>query len=98
MSSGQGLRLRGFQPEVVTLGDGVTERDLLVHDEEDENLAYLLSRLTPPDFPMPLGVFRRSSFLPYEQGVHAQIAEARRREGAGDLLDLIHRGDTWEVP
>ena len=31
----KGIRLNGLHPEVVTIGeDGVTEADLLVHDEE----------------------------------------------------------------
>ena len=29
----RGIRLRDYQPEVVTLGNGVTEADILVHDE-----------------------------------------------------------------
>ena len=32
----KGIRLNGHQPEVVTIGEnGVTEADLLVHDETD---------------------------------------------------------------
>src|SRR3954447_3222838 len=40
----QGIRLNGLNPEVVTLGNGVTHDDLLVHDEraEEPSLAYLL--------------------------------------------------------
>ncbi|MCH7720216.1 MAG: 2-oxoacid:ferredoxin oxidoreductase subunit beta, partial [Planctomycetes bacterium] len=51
----KGIRLNGFVPEVVTLGDGITEDDLLFHDEraEDASLAYLLSRMHYPHFPEP---------------------------------------------
>ena len=43
----KGIRLRGLHPEVVQLGDGVSEDDLLVHDEEadDPYLALILSRM-----------------------------------------------------
>jgi len=56
----KGIRLNGMEPEVVTLGNGVTEADLLVHDEsaKEPSLAYLLSRMRQPDFPEPIGVFR----------------------------------------
>ena len=57
----KGIRLRGLHPEVVTIGqDGVTEADLLVHDEhaEDPYLALMLSRMFWPDFPVPVGVLR----------------------------------------
>ena len=57
----KGIRLNGLQPEVVTIGeDGVTEADLLVHDEhaEDPHLAFMLSRMYWPEFPVPVGVLR----------------------------------------
>src|SRR5205823_6204119 len=43
----KGIRVRDFEPEVVTLGHGVTEKDLLVHDESSESStrAYVLSHL-----------------------------------------------------
>ena len=56
----KGIRLRGLHPEVVQLGNGVTEEDLLVHDEkaEDPYLAFMLSRMFYPEFPVPVGVLR----------------------------------------
>ena len=46
-----GIRLNGLTPEVVTLGNGITFDDLLIHDEraEDPTLGFLLSRLIFPD-------------------------------------------------
>ena len=52
----KGIRLNGLHPEVVTIGeDGITEADLLVHDEhaEDPYLALILSRMFWPEFPVP---------------------------------------------
>src|SRR2546426_11734234 len=46
----RGIRLRGVHPEAVTLGEnGVTESDLLVHNETalEPTLAYLLTRMNP---------------------------------------------------
>ena len=42
----KGIRLRGHQPEVVTIGEnGITEADLLVHDEQaDEPLPRVHAR------------------------------------------------------
>ena len=58
----KGIRLSGLRPEVVQLGNGITEADLLVHDEtaEDPTLAYLLSRMWWPEFPVPVGIHLRS--------------------------------------
>ncbi|MHC4548980.1 MAG: 2-oxoacid:ferredoxin oxidoreductase subunit beta [Planctomycetota bacterium] len=95
----QGIRVKGFFPDVVSLGSGgVGEDEVLVHDETDGSLAYLLSRLGPPEFPTPMGIFRRKpGRVPLERGIHSQALEARARLEAGDLMQLIHAGDVWSV-
>ncbi|MCK6547780.1 2-oxoacid:ferredoxin oxidoreductase subunit beta [Myxococcota bacterium] len=96
----KGIRLNGFRPEVVELGvDGVTEKDILVYDEREESgaLAYLLSRLEPPEFPVPIGVFRAVDRPPYEQLVKGQMTEAEKKRGKGNIFELIRSGETWTV-
>jgi 2-oxoglutarate ferredoxin oxidoreductase subunit beta len=94
----KGIRLgSGLHPEVVQLGKGIGEADLLVHDEQDPTLAYFLSRMGPPDFPTPIGVFRAVDRPRYEEAMESQIAAARTRLGEGDLDALLNRGDTWDV-
>jgi 2-oxoglutarate/2-oxoacid ferredoxin oxidoreductase subunit beta len=85
----------GLRPEVVTLGGEISERDLLVHDERDPTLAYLLSRMGPPDFPTPLGVFLALTRDTYEDALAGQLAASRGP--APDLDALFARGDTWVV-
>ncbi|MGD9762464.1 MAG: 2-oxoacid:ferredoxin oxidoreductase subunit beta [Candidatus Binatia bacterium] len=92
----KGIRLNGQRLEVVTLGGDITENDLLVHDEQDAALAFLLSSM-PAEFPTPLGVFRAVQRPTYDQAIHAQIAQAREKQGEGDLNALFAQGDTWEV-
>jgi 2-oxoglutarate ferredoxin oxidoreductase subunit beta len=58
-NSDRGIRLNGFRPEVVELGNGITEEDLVVHDETSSHLAYVLSSMAYPEFPEPMGVIRR---------------------------------------
>jgi 2-oxoglutarate ferredoxin oxidoreductase subunit beta len=97
----KGIRLRGLALEVVSLGNGVTEADLLVHDEKNPNPAYafLLSRMeTEPGFPTPIGVLRAVDDAPrYEDLVANQIAQVQAKKGAGNLAGLLHEGDVWEV-
>ncbi len=96
----KGIRLKGLHPEVVTIGEnGVTEADLLVHDEEAEDpyLAYMLSRMWYPDFPVPVGVLRKVARPTHDQLVVGQIEDAVARQGAGDLDKLILAGETWKV-
>ena len=81
----KGIRLNGMEPEVVELGKGITEDDLLFHDEKapEPTLAYLLSRMRHPEFPEPIGVFRCVDRPRYDEMVNEQIEpgdqRARRR-------------------
>jgi 2-oxoglutarate ferredoxin oxidoreductase subunit beta len=92
----KGIRLRDFRPEVVTIGGDVTEADLLVHDETNPSLAYLLSRMGPPAFPTPIGVFAAVERPCYEEAVAAQIVAAKQK-GKADVRALLHGGETWVV-
>jgi len=94
----KGIRLNGMQPEVVELGKGISEDDLLFHDEKatEPTLAYLLSRMSQPDFPEPIGVFRAIDAPRYEERLAEQIAAAQKK-GKGDLQNLFTSGETWTV-
>jgi 2-oxoglutarate ferredoxin oxidoreductase subunit beta len=95
----KGIRVRGSIPEIVTVGEnGVVEGDILVHDETAPvSTSFLLSRLAPPEFPTPIGVFRCVETDAYEDLVTAQIRGAVERKGRGDLAALLRAGDTWTV-
>ena len=96
----KGIRLRGLHPEVVTIGEnGVTEADLLVHDEaaEEPYLALMLSRMFWPDFPVPVGVFRAINRPTHDQLIEGQLATAVARAGEGDLDTVLNGGETWTV-
>ncbi|MEI8254721.1 MAG: 2-oxoacid:ferredoxin oxidoreductase subunit beta [Deltaproteobacteria bacterium] len=95
----KGIRMNGLDLEVVTLGD-VTEKDLIVHDENHPNPAYafLLSRMDGmPGFPTPIGVLRAVQAPAFEDDMNAQLARIQAQKGRGDLGKLLRRGDTWEV-
>jgi 2-oxoglutarate ferredoxin oxidoreductase subunit beta len=94
----RGIRLGpGLRPEVVTLGGGIEEKDLLLHDEHNPAVAFLLSRMGPPGFPTPLGVFYSDVRPTYETVANQQIEAARAKLGEGDVDVLLNRGDTWVV-
>ena len=92
----KGIRLRDYRPEVVTLGGEITEKDLLVHDERNPGLAYLLSRMGPPEFPTPIGVFTVVDRPCYEEALGAQVAAAKQKSKA-DVRALLNAGETWVV-
>jgi len=87
--------------EVVQLGNGITESDLIVHDAHHPrpSYAFLLSHMEHrPGFPTPIGVFRAWDDLPrYEDVIKDQIQEVITKRGAGNLGKLLSAGDIWEV-
>ena len=96
----KGIRMDGLDLEVVALGNGITEKDLIIHDERHLNPAYafLLSRMDgTPGFPTPLGVLRAIDAPRYEAGMNEQVRLAIQKKGQGDLTKLLRAGDTWEV-
>ncbi len=94
----KGIRLTADgKPEVVELGKGITEDDLLFHDEHDEKLAFVLSRMRYPKFPEPMGVFYSIKDDCYEDLLEEQVNAAIDKRGQGDLESLLYSGETWEV-
>ncbi|MEX2026463.1 MAG: 2-oxoacid:ferredoxin oxidoreductase subunit beta [Pirellulaceae bacterium] len=95
----KGIRLNGTEPEIVELGKGIKEDDLLFHDEKapTATLAYLLSRMQHPSMPTPIGVFRDVDAPKYDVELGKQVDAARAKRGEGDMNALFNSGDTWTV-
>jgi 2-oxoglutarate/2-oxoacid ferredoxin oxidoreductase subunit beta len=96
----RGLRMnpQKLRLEVVTVGqDGVTEQDILVHDETNPNLALMLARMPFGEFPVALGVLYARETEPYDARLHQQLRASQERAGKGDLKKLLNSGETWTV-
>ena len=97
----RGLRLKpgALELEPVTIGDGgVTEADLLVHDETNRPLAMLLAAMDPPGLPVAMGVLYCDPAPTFDARVHDQIKTATAKAGKnGDIDALLRRGHTWTV-
>jgi 2-oxoglutarate ferredoxin oxidoreductase subunit beta len=91
----KGIKLgAGGRLEVVALGGGTTETDILLHDETNRPLAYMLAHL---ENPTPIGVFHAEVRPAYEDAMAKQVDMARQKLGDGDLNALLNRGETWVV-
>jgi len=96
----KGLRMdpKSLSLEVVTLGEhGITEDDVLVHDETNRLQAMMLASLRPTEFPMVLGVLYAAPAPTYGEQLREQVEDVRRKKGAADLNALIRKGRTWVV-
>ncbi|HVW28930.1 MAG TPA: 2-oxoacid:ferredoxin oxidoreductase subunit beta [Polyangiaceae bacterium] len=96
----RGLRIdaRTLALEVVTLGEnGVTEKDILVHDETNPIIATMLARMPAAQFPVAMGVLYAVERPTYEGALVVQEKRARERLGIGSVEKLLHSGETWTV-
>ena len=95
----KGIRLHGTKPEIVDLNEGgVSEDDLLFHDETDEALAQILARMRYPDMPEPVGVFHAENQACYEQLLDQQVQDAIDKHGGpGTLEELFHTSDAYTI-
>lgn len=91
--------LASFSLKVVTIGeDGVSEDDLLTHNEGNQGMARLLAELGANEGePVAMGVlYRVDAGGSYEQAVHHQVSEAKKHKKR-TIKDLVYSGQTWTV-
>jgi len=98
----KGIRLDGFKPVVVKIGEGgIGVDDLMVHDEHDLVKAGIISRFfdNPANeghLPRPFGVFYETDRPRYEEGIYQQIDMAKEK-GEGNLDKLLSGSETWTI-
>jgi 2-oxoglutarate ferredoxin oxidoreductase subunit beta len=96
----KGLRLnpQKLSFEIVTIGEnGVTEADIVIHDQTNKVLAQMLAELKGPDFPVPVGVIYQVPATAYVSDVYSQRIAVRETKGKADLNALLRTGHTWTV-
>jgi len=95
----KGIRLNSqeLKLEVVHMDEGVSEDDLVVHDETNKVLAQMLAELQSPEFPEPIGVLYCNPASPYHADVYEQRDAIRLKKGPADLNALLRSGHTWTV-
>ena len=96
----KGLVLDGFNLKAVTIGEnGITEKDLLVHDAhcEDITLQYKLAMMEGPDMPIAMGVIRSVETETYNDAMDSQIAEVQGKSKIKCFDDLVNSLEQWEI-
>jgi len=76
------------------------EEGVLVHDAHHEGaaLAFALSRVTQDSHGgTPVGVFRDVERPVYDDLMAGQLVAATAKYGEGDLAELLHSGETWNI-
>ena len=98
----KGIKLDGFNPVVVELGNGVTENDLWIHDDKDFYKAQILVRMFDDPkmgdhLPRPFGVFYETERPCYDEVMALQIEDIIASKGKGNLDKLLRGNEVWEI-
>jgi len=96
----KGLKLNGFELEIVTIGEnGITEKDILVHDAKMQNptLHLMLINMKAPAFPVAMGVIRSVDDETFDDALIEQITIAKSKSKNTGMDSFLMTGDIWEV-
>ncbi|MEA1896935.1 MAG: 2-oxoacid:ferredoxin oxidoreductase subunit beta [Bacteroidota bacterium] len=96
----KGLILDGLKLKVVKIGeDGITEKDILVHKENENNpgLHMMLVNMRWPNYPVAFGVIRSVNSPTYDMAMESQIAKIQAESSIKNMDGLLNSGNTWEV-
>ncbi len=96
----KGIVLDGLKLKTVTIGeDGITEKDILVHDAHSENpiLHLMIAKMSQPEFPVAFGIIRAVKTDTYENKLMKQIELVKESSSIKSMKDLLYSGNTWQV-
>lgn len=98
----KGVRIDGYIPQLVEIGDKYSADDLWIHDETDFYKAQMLTRFFDDPsheghFPRPFGVFYAKERSTYEDDMRLQIEELTATKGKGNLDKLLSGKETWTI-
>ncbi|MEM7018638.1 MAG: 2-oxoacid:ferredoxin oxidoreductase subunit beta, partial [Pseudomonadota bacterium] len=96
----KGLRLNmsTLKLETVTIGkNGISESDILVHDETNHTLATMLTAMEAPEMPVALGVLYCNPAPTYDAEVTKQVEQFKAAKPNPDLNALFREGHTWTI-
>lgn len=98
----KGIRLDGYKPVLVDVGETYSANDLWIHDERDFFKAQILVRMFDDPaqdaaMPRPFGVFYETDRACYEDVMQMQIEEAIAVKGKGNLDKLLRGNEVWTI-
>lgn len=91
-----GLNIDRMRLEKISLDK---DRETLIHDAtiDEPQLHIALANMQLPDFPVAMGVIRKTESISYENKLHRVINDSREHSSYKNLEELFHSGNTWEV-
>lgn len=96
----KGLILRNDRLEVAEIGkEGITMEHILIHNVHSENigLQMMLAQLSPPKYPIALGIIRMLAKPTFDDLLEEQISKSKNESNIKCVDDLFNSGIIHEV-
>jgi 2-oxoglutarate ferredoxin oxidoreductase subunit beta len=96
----KGLIQNDSKFKVAKIGEnGISEKDILVHDAHnpDDTRAYMLSRMTHPEYPVAMGIIRAWQSPVYEGMLYEQMKDAKIKSKIKSVDDLLKSGNAFKI-
>lgn len=84
--------IKKFEPEIIEFDPANPPKDLTVYDSTSREMAYIVSSILPPDFPLPLGIFINSPKKTMQEN-YADILQPRKNS----ISDYFLQSETYEI-
>jgi 2-oxoglutarate/2-oxoacid ferredoxin oxidoreductase subunit beta len=93
-----GIKINGMKLEKTEIKDESV--DSLIHNAEVENtpLHIALAKMQLPEYPVAMGIIRKTIQPNYSESVHSTIAAERKKSPFKNVNDLFRSGNTWDIP
>ncbi|MBP7796530.1 MAG: hypothetical protein KA059_07140, partial [Elusimicrobiales bacterium] len=80
-------------PKIFEFDPSIIPSNLTIYDSSDVNLAYIISSLMPPEFPLPLGIFLRFAKTSYENLFYNSVKDVATPSSVEEIL----KESTYEI-
>lgn len=82
--------------DIVDIEPGNVPDNVVVYDETDSVLIRMVTDMKFPEYPVPMGVLKKTLRPTFEDSLESQI-ELAKSKFPPDLQKLLSSGETWEV-
>lgn len=94
MNRNKAVVIKNSKPEIVEFDPSAPPTDLTVYDCTNHDMAYIISGLTAPEFPMPFGIFLKKEKPSMEELYYSQASGARKYSG---IEDFFPESEVYEI-
>ncbi|MDD2487792.1 MAG: 2-oxoacid:ferredoxin oxidoreductase subunit beta [Candidatus Gracilibacteria bacterium] len=69
----KGIVIENFKPKIISFNPENIPENIVIYDETNDELAYIISNLNYPEFPIPVGIFKTSNRTSYEKNYNDEL-------------------------